>query len=118
VDSNGNGLKDITWLQNTGQEADSGYMTNPNNHFLAYRIDGTEAPGESAASIYVAYNGWSDRVTATLPANLPGKRWYRVADTAAWMEGRDNFNTPGQEELLTGANYALAARTVLLLIEK
>ena len=118
VDSNGNGLKDITWLQNNGQEADTGYMTNPNNHFLAYRIDGTEVPGESAASIYVAYNGWSDWVTATLPANLPGKQWYRVADTAAWMESRDNFNAPGQEELLTSANYALAARTVLLLIEK
>ena len=35
VDSNGNGLIDITWLQNTGQEADTGYMTNPNNQFLA-----------------------------------------------------------------------------------
>jgi isoamylase len=118
VDSNGNGLKDITWLQNNGQEADTSYMTNPNNHFLAYRIDGTEVSGESAASIYVAYNGWSDWVTATLPANLPGKQWYRVADTAAWMESRDNFNAPGQEELLTSANYALAARSVLLLIEK
>ena len=66
----------------------------------------------------MTYNGWSDWVTATLPANLPGKQWYRVTDTAAWMESRDNFNAPGQEELLTSVNYALAGRTVLLLIEK
>jgi isoamylase len=66
----------------------------------------------------VAYNGWSDRVTATLPANLPGKRWYRVADTAGWMESRDNFNAPGQEELFAGASYTLADRSVLLLIEQ
>jgi hypothetical protein len=56
----------------------------------------------------------------TAESRVPGKPWYRVADTAAWMETRDNFNAPGQEELITSANYALglAARTVLLLIEK
>jgi hypothetical protein len=33
-------------------------------------------------------------------------------------ESRDNFNAPGQEELLSSNNYALAGRSVLLLIEK
>jgi isoamylase len=114
-----NGLKDITWLRNDGVEADPSYLNNPNNHFLAYRINCTEsAAGDSVVSIYVAYNGWSDWVTATLPANLPGKRWYRVADTAGWMESRDNFNAPGREELLTSSSYALAGRSVLLLIEQ
>jgi isoamylase len=119
TDSNGNGLKDITWLRNDAVEADAGYLNNPDNHFLAYRIDCTgSAARDRVASIYVAYNGWSDRVTATLPANLPGKRWYRVADTAGWMETRDNFNAPDQEELLAGASYTLAGRSVLLLIEQ
>jgi glycogen operon protein len=100
-------------------EADAGYLNNPDNHFLAYRIDCTESGArDRVASIYVAYNGWSDRVTATLPANLPGKRWYRAADTAGWMESRDNFNAPDQEELLAGASYTLAGRSVLLLIEQ
>jgi glycogen operon protein len=57
-------------------------------------------------------------VTATLPPNLAGKKWYRVADTAGWMENADNFNAAGSEELLTGASYSLASRSVLLLIEK
>ena len=94
-DKNGNGLKDITWLTTGAQEANSGYMTNPDNHFLGFRIDGTEE-GDSATSIYVAYNGWSEKLPVQLPANLGGKQWFRVGDTAAWMEGRDNFVAPGR----------------------
>jgi isoamylase len=40
-----------------------------------------------------------------LPGNLPGKHWYRVADTADWMESQDNFNAPGREELLVLTGY-------------
>jgi glycogen operon protein len=114
-----NGLKDITWYAASGQEADTNYLTNSSNHYLAYRLNGQGvAPGEGAASIYVGYNGWSDWVTATLPPNLPGKQWYRVLDTSDWMESRDNSNAPGQEEALTSSSYALSARSLLLLIEK
>ena len=67
-DQNGNGLKDITWFNDRGEEADAGYMDNPDNHFLAYRIDGAEF-NDSVQSVYVAYNGWSDKVAATLPSN-------------------------------------------------
>ena len=70
-DGNSNGLKDITWLRNNGAEADGAYMDNTNNHFLAFRIDGTEF-GDPASSIYVAYNGWSGDITTILPANMPG----------------------------------------------
>ena len=116
-DANGNGLKDITWLRDNGGEAGPDYLDNPDNHFLAYRIDGTEF-GDSVQSIYVAYNGWKDSVSATLPANLNGKRWFRVCDTADWMEGQDNFKSPGEEDPLTARDYTLAGRSVLILIEK
>ena len=116
-DSNGNGLKDITWLQNNGEEAGSDYLNNPDNHFLAYRIDGTEF-GDSVQSIYVAYNGWRDSIRATLPANQNGKQWFRVCDTAGWMENEDNFRNPGQEDRLTARDYTLAGRSILILIEK
>lgn len=112
-----NGLKDITWLRDTGTEADGGYMDNAENHFLAYRLDGTEL-GDSAHSLYVAYNGWSGEVTATLPANSTGKRWFRAADTDQWMENQDNFKAPGAEDLLNDPKYKLNARSVLVLIEK
>ena len=116
-DSNNNGLKDITWFRDTGTEADGGYMDNAENHFLAYRLDGTEM-GDSAHSLYVAYNGWSSEVTATLPANSTGKRWFRVADTDQWMENQDNFKAPGAEDLLNDPKYKLHPRSVLVLIEK
>ena len=117
TDHNGNALKDITWLSDRGEEADGSYMSSPDNRFLAYRLDGTEA-NDSVQSIYVAYNGWSDKVTAKLPSNLNGKKWYRVSDTATWMESKDNFATPGQEELMDDDRYVLAGRSVLVLIEK
>ena len=116
-DTNNNGRKDITWFKNSGAEADGRYMDNAENHFLAYRLDGTEL-GDSAASLYVAYNGWSGEVTATLPANTTGKRWFRVADTDQWMEDQDNFEAPGAEEPLGNPTYNLHPRSVLVLIEK
>lgn len=116
-DGNGNGLKDVTWLRNNGAEADGAYLDNANNHFLAYRIDGTEF-GDPAPSIYVAYNGWSGDVTAILPANTPGRTWFRVADTDRWMESQDNFKSPGAEDQLTSSIYRVNPRSVLLLIEK
>jgi isoamylase len=111
------GLKDIQWLTDQAVDASGTYMSDYNNHFLAFRIDGAPA-GDSAASIYVAYNGWSGTVTARLPAPRPGKSWYRVGDTAPWMEGRGNFTDPGAEDLLTVTTYDLAGRSLLLLIER
>ncbi|HEU4535180.1 MAG TPA: isoamylase [Polyangiaceae bacterium] len=111
------GLKDITWLTDGGVEASGAYMDNANNHFLAFRLDGARA-ADSAASIYVAYNGWSGQVNATLPAPRAGKAWYRVGDTATWMESQGNFTNPGQEQILNGNTYGLAGRSLLLLIER
>jgi glycogen operon protein len=120
TDRNGNGLKDLTWLNSGGTDivaAVPGYFGDASQHFLGYRIDGSEL-GDSAQSICVLYNGWKDPVTAKLPPNLAGKKWFRVADTAGWMENRDNFNEAGSEELLNGTTYSLAGRSLLLLIEK
>ena len=57
TDHNGNGLKDLTWYFDSGAEVDQTYFQNPDNHFLAYRLDGSEF-GDPAISVYVAYNGW------------------------------------------------------------
>lgn len=116
TDGNGNGLKDITWLKDDGSEPDTGYWNNADMHFLAYRLDGTEL-GDAAASIYVAYNGWSGRVRATVPGNLPGKKWYRVLDTAARFEGEENIRVPGDEPEVRTA-YEVAPRSAVVLIEK
>lgn len=117
TDHNANSLVDIRWLRSDGQTVDAGYFQDPSQHFLAFRIDGSEF-GDSVQSIYVGYNGWSGPVTVTLPGNIAGKRWYRVSDTASWMENQDNFNAAGAEELLNLSSYEMHARSLLLLIEK
>jgi isoamylase len=117
TDHNGNGVKDITWFRDDGNEADPGYMGAQGRHFLGYRIDGTEF-GDSAPSIYVGYNGWQAPVQITLPHAMPGHNWFRVADTAAWMENDANSRDPGQEDPLTAATYQMDRRSVLLLIQK
>lgn len=117
TDHNGNGLKDLTWYTDSGAEVDGAYFANPNNHFLAYRIDGTEF-GDPAASVYAAYNGWINPVVATMPVNLAGKRWFLVADTSAAAEAWGNIHPAGQEALLGAMQYSVAGRSMALLIEK
>jgi glycogen operon protein len=117
TDNNGNGLKDLTWLKNDASEVDQPYFDDPNNHFLAYRIDGSEF-GDSVTSLYIAYNGWIDPISTTLPVNLPGKSWFLVADSSAAAEPWGNIYPPGQEKLLPSAPCSVAGRSLLLLMEK
>ena len=117
ADHNGNGLKDVTWYRDDGQEADPGYMTANDRHFLAYRVDGTEF-GDPAVSVYVGYNSWLDTVNITLPKPLAGKAWWRAADTASWMEPQGNFKDPGKEDALNAPGYGMQRRSLLVLIER
>jgi glycogen operon protein len=117
TDHNGNGLVDIQWLDASGNTATPAYMSNAGQRFLAFRIDGEESL-DSARSLFVAYNSGADALTAHLPPAGPGKAWYRVSDTAAWMEPNGNFAEPGTEARLDSATYEMAGRSALLLIEK
>jgi glycogen operon protein len=114
-DHNGNGLKDVTWIRDNGQEADAGYLNNNQNHFIAFRLDGTEA-GDRSTSIFVAYNGFSADIPATLPANLPGNHWYLAADTASALEAEDN--TPIPPRRLDSPAYTTTARSVAIFVEQ
>ncbi|MCI0479299.1 isoamylase, partial [Candidatus Uhrbacteria bacterium] len=80
VDNNGNVMEQLRWFKPDGNVPDSTYWNDPNNHAIAWRIDGTEF-SDSASAIYTAYNGWSGSVTFTLPWPGYGKAWYRVTDT-------------------------------------
>ena len=115
TDHNGNGLKDLTWYYDTGAEVTQDYFANPNNHFLAYRIDGTEF-GDSAVSIYVAYNGWSGPINVTIPAPLTA--WRLVADTSSNAESWGNIYAAGQEVALSGDQYTVDGRSLVVLLER
>jgi glycogen operon protein len=118
-DNNGNGMGQLQWFTAAGSTPDSTYWGDPNQHAIAWRIDGTEF-GDPAPAIYVGYNGWSGDVTFTLPSPGSGRQWYRVTDTSNWAEGPGQVATPGSEAFIGGAgtNYLLRGRGLLLLIAR
>ena len=117
ADTNGNGIGQLQWLTPAAGVPDATYWNDANNHAIAWRLDGTEF-GDPAASVYVAYNGWSGDVTFALPAPPAGTRWHRVTDTSTWAEGTDQVRPPGAEDPLGDTAYVLHERAVLVLIAK
>jgi glycogen operon protein len=111
-DHNGNGLPDVAFLDTTGAAATAAYMADTTNHFLAWRLDGTEA-GDSVRSIYVAYNGWSGDLPATVAAAGSGTSWWVSGDSAS-----GTFAAPGAEAALGGTSITVKARSVAVLVER
>nr|AYM52855.1 isoamylase [Myxococcaceae bacterium MCy9487] len=123
TDTNQNVMEQHRWFKPNGTVADSAYFDDADNHALAYRIDATEFVGESVGAIYVAYNGWSENVSFTLPWPGTGRQWYRVTDTCTWIENRGANQVmlnPGAADLMGGENasYGLCSRGVLVLVAK
>jgi isoamylase len=119
TDGNGNGMDQLDWFTAASVTPGSTFWSDPNQHALAWRIDGTEL-GDPSSALYVGYNGWSGDVAFTLPSPGAGKQWYRVTDTSTWAEGPNQVAAPGGESLIGGAGtgYTLHGRAVLLLIAK
>jgi glycogen operon protein len=111
-DHNGNELPDVAFLDTTGAAASAAYLADTNNHFLAWRLDGTEA-GDAARSIYVAYNGWSGDLPATIPAAGTGTSWWVSGDSAS-----GTFAAPGAETALGGTSITVKARSLAVLVER
>lgn len=108
---------DITWHRNDGSIADATYFDDSQNSFLAYRIEGEGIAGETASSIYVAYNGSPHATHLQMPKARPGRSWRRVIDSAAWFEEKSN-GADCEALTLEGAHYFMHPRSVLLLIEQ
>jgi glycogen operon protein len=112
-DHNGNGLPDVGFLDTTAAAASAAYLADTTNHFLAWRLDGSEA-GDTARSIYVAYNGWSGDLPATVPSPAS-------ATTSWWVSGDSasgTFAAPGAETALGGTSITVKARSVAVLVER
>lgn len=116
LDVNGSGLKDIAWYRMDGFEFRPGDWNNPFIHFVAFRVDNTPFEQKTLVrSVYVAYNFSDQQAHIVLPENMPGKRWFRIADTGAWMEEQGNFE---DGKTMLDRYYSLHERSVLILAEK
>jgi isoamylase len=109
--------RNLAWYDDSGTEVTQSYFANPANHFLAYRIDGTGFQ-DPAAAVYVAYNGWSDAISAAIPPPRSGSAWFVVADTSAHAESWGNIYPASREVALGGGQYLVNARSVIVLIER
>jgi isoamylase len=109
--------QNLTWYDDSGAEVTQSYFANPANHFLAYRIDGA-AFQDPAVSVYVAYNGWVDAISAAIPPARSGSAWFVVADTSTNAEAWGNIHPASQEVALGGRRYRVNARSVIALIER
>jgi glycogen operon protein len=109
----------LLWFRPDGGSADASYFHDPDNHAIAWIIDGTAFQDPSSA-IYIAYNAWSGDVNFQLPSPGDGKSWFRVMDTSPFLEPVGNMAAPGAEEKIGGLNatYKLGPRAVLLLVAK
>jgi isoamylase len=112
TDHDGNGLPDVSWLDNTGAVASATYLADTDNHFLSWRIDAQEG-GDTVRSIYIAWNGWTASITATIPAPGTGYAWWVSGDSAS-----GSFAIPGQETALGTTTWPVAARAVGVLVER
>jgi isoamylase len=131
LDQDRNGLKDIAWYDRDGRDmAQAAFQAD--GPFLAWRVDSAEgrkrlkkvgalpsATGDvkPPRSVLVAINGGFHSIEFKFPAPAAGHAWFRVADSAAWMESLGNHHPAGQEEEL-GASYWLQPRSGILLVER
>jgi pullulanase/glycogen debranching enzyme len=72
---------------------------------------------DSAASIYVAYNGWYQPINVNLPPARQGKGWHLVTDTSSLAVVPQNMAPVGQEVPVPNAAYVIQGRSLLLLFE-
>jgi isoamylase len=107
----------ISWRDAAGTTASAGYLDDANQPVLAWRLDGA-ALGDPSPALYVAYNRGTALVALTLPPPPAGFAWYRVADTAAWMEPQANFAEPGAEYRMQQARYDLGARSLAIFLAR
>ncbi|MEZ4241713.1 MAG: alpha-amylase family glycosyl hydrolase [Myxococcota bacterium] len=106
----------IAWYTPQGTLADAGYLDDPHNHAIAFRLDGPAA-GDPANAVYVAYNGWTTGIDFALPPAPSGGRWRIVADSHEWLEPDGNAFAAGTEPPLPDDRYLLGARSLVILVD-
>jgi isoamylase len=140
MDNDGDGIKDIQW-HGAAYKDEKTVFDNRLNRVIAWRLDGSRSETKAATDgndFYIAANHGFEDMDFQLPPNTPGKKWYRVADTAAWAQTSkditNNIETAGQEDGITDGTwtdtkantfagnasykYKVGKRSMIILMEK
>ncbi|CAN5923734.1 glycogen debranching protein GlgX [soil metagenome] len=108
---------DIAWRDASGATASKAYLDDATRPVLAWQL-AAEQLGDTTRSIYVAYNRSTQATAVTLPGPPANTAWYRVADTAGFLEAEANIAEPGTEYRMQQARYDLGARSLALFIAR
>ena len=108
-------VKDVTWLRADGGEMDGAYLDDPDNHFVAWQIDGVPTD-DPAARIYIAYNGWIASIDATLPTLPPQYVWRLAIDTSVDASAWQNAHRPSEEPQFDDSHITVDGRAIVALI--
>ncbi len=117
TDADGDDLRLVEFLDDHGQAASATYLDDPAHQFVAFRLDGDEV-GDSARSLLVAYNGWSDAIVFDLPKVAPGLRWHIVCDTSQAFAAFGSCVDSPSAFPVGDSHYVLPGRSVLIAVEE
>jgi isoamylase len=105
------GVKDVTWLQSSGEEMTEEQWKDSNLHSIGMLVDGRAQPTGirergSDATVLLLFNGHHEPVGFTLPPTIDGDAWHLLTTTG----NRDKTkNTYVSKEVLELAERSLAA---------
>jgi glycogen operon protein len=107
------GLKEITWINASGEEMEDGHWADPRMQCFGMLLDGrAQATGikqrGADATMLLVLNAYHDLVNFTLPGHAGDERWELLIDT--------NLETPlPKTDFMKGDVYGVTGRSLLLL---
>ncbi len=112
------------WLQ-TGSPPAEGFWDDAYAPIIGWRIDADEALArprttlaDETRSILVFWNRGDEQLRVPLPAPEDGLSWWRMADTAAWLEGDANSHAFDNPPEMPAPHYDLHGGSVGIWIER
>ena len=117
ADPDADGLPRFSFYDADASFPSRDYWESSESPMFGWRMDGDES-GSGDPSVYVAWNRSADTVRVTLPETPADTDWYRVADTAAWLEADANSHPLGSEPQMGGAHYDMHPQSILILVER
>lgn len=108
---------EVRWLRDDGAPVNDAYLDDASRHYLGMLLDGQKL-GDSAKAIFVAYNGWSETLFATVPEAPAGASWGLVADTSPSAEAWGNWVGDTEARPLTSSRHTLAPRSLAVFVAR
>jgi glycogen operon protein len=106
------GVKDVTWLQSSGDEMTEEIWKDSNLHSLAVVFDGRAQPTGlrergSDATLLLLFNAHHEEVSFTLPAAIEGDEWQLVLQTNGNAKALGEAAKPGDRVPVTDRSMAV-----------